>query len=116
MLSTFRRNRRTAERLRVPVPVRFQTTSVPVVGKTTNLSLGGALVEIELGADEVQRVPERTTMDLLVDEDELSFDILVSRRAGHTLAVEFVRIRSGQDYRKLRLFLESHLSNLKADH
>ena len=55
-------------------------------------------------------------MDLLVDEDELSFDILVSRRDGHTLAVEFVRIRSGQDYRKLRLFLESHLSNLTADH
>ena len=116
MLSTFRRNRRTAERLRVPVPVRLETTQGPVVGKTTNISLGGALVEVELGATEAARIPERTTMDIIVDEDQLSFDILVSRRDGHTIAVEFVRIRSGEDYRKLRLFLESHLSNLTADH
>ena len=79
MLSTFRRNRRTAERLRVPVPVRLETSQGPVVGKTTNISLGGALVEVELGATEVARIPERTTMDIIVDEDQLSFDILVSR-------------------------------------
>lgn len=116
MLSTFRRNRRTAERLRVPVAVRFVTSRGPVVGKTTNISLGGALVDLELGVDEASKVPERTTMDLLIDEEQLSFDILVSRRSGHQLAVEFVRIKSGDDYRKLRVFLESHLSNLTADH
>ena len=55
-------------------------------------------------------------MDLLIEEEQLSFDILVSRRNGHQLAVEFVRIKSGDDYRKLRVFLESHLSNLTADH
>ena len=116
MLSTFRRNRRTAEPCAYRCPYASEASQGPVVGKTTNISLGGALVEVELGAAEVARIPERTTMDIIVDEDQLSFDILVSRRDGHTVAVEFVRIRSGEDYRKLRLFLESHLSNLTADH
>ena len=64
------------------MPVRLEASQGPVVGKTTNISLGGALVEVGARCIEVARIPERTTMDIIVDEDQLSFDILVAEEMG----------------------------------